>query len=314
MRADVAFARSLAAALLLICAVLCTFVSAAPSYDIGDARLTVSSFDGAARLTREFKSSAAVPATPETLAVEPDDVLKLTFAITTSASSAKVTGAELPHQAWIVLADEAYEKRPFVWPLRVRRSTASASWSLRADRLPGSLRNELARADGDTTYRLKLLLASFPSADSQLAPLELPLLELHFAEALRKRFTRGPDGARHAAEAAEGFLPWPANQHTFAKAPWLSMPPAALSAAIALAVIACPWLFLATAWSRIASVPSKKPTSAALALCACVAAFEGLAAAHWVGSPVWLTFPTVGAVAVITLLTCRYALLPAGSV
>ena len=72
MRADVAFARSLAAALLLICAVLCTFVSAAPSYDIGDARLTVSSFDGAARLTREFKSSAAVPATPETLAVEPD--------------------------------------------------------------------------------------------------------------------------------------------------------------------------------------------------------------------------------------------------
>jgi len=118
----------LVAVALLLCSIWS--VAALLSYDIRDAKLTVSSFDGATRIRKSFDGKASMPATPELLTLETDDVIKLSFS-TVLSNGEKATGDFLPHQAWVVIGD-ATDKDGFdsVWPLRVRGATASATWSL----------------------------------------------------------------------------------------------------------------------------------------------------------------------------------------
>ena len=117
-----------AAVALLLCSIWS--VAASLAYDIRDAKLTVSSFDGASRFRKSFDGKASVPTTPELLTLEADDVIKLSFS-TILSNGEKATGDFLPHQAWVVISDVTdKESSDSVWPLRVRGATASATWSL----------------------------------------------------------------------------------------------------------------------------------------------------------------------------------------
>ena len=102
--------------LWLLCAVMAMSV-ATLSYDTKDLRLSVTSFDGGSRLKRSFASARDLPAEPETLTMEPDDVIKLAFFASLS-SGEKATGESLPHQAWVVMDDED-ASRTSIWPLQV---------------------------------------------------------------------------------------------------------------------------------------------------------------------------------------------------
>lgn len=116
------------AAALLICSIWS--VAASLSYDISDMKLTVSSFDGASRFRKTFDGKSSVPTQPEVLALEADDVIKLTFS-TTLSNGEKATGDFLPQQAWVVVGDaDQKDGSETVWPLRVRGTSASATWSL----------------------------------------------------------------------------------------------------------------------------------------------------------------------------------------
>jgi len=106
--------------------------ASALAYSASDIRLSVASFDGAQRMSRTFANQADVPAQPEKLSMEPDNVIKLAFqvALLNGEKAEKAENDYVPHQAWIVLNDPANDgARPFMWPLRVRKSSSSVSWS-----------------------------------------------------------------------------------------------------------------------------------------------------------------------------------------
>lgn len=103
--------------------------ASALAYSASDIRLSVASFDGAQRMSRTFANQADVPAQPEKLSMEPDNVIKLAFQVAL-LNGEKAENDYVPHQAWIVLNDPANDgARPFMWPLRVRKSSSSVSWS-----------------------------------------------------------------------------------------------------------------------------------------------------------------------------------------
>ena len=60
-------------------------------------------------------------------------------------------------------------------------------------------------------------------------------------------------------------------------------------------------------WGSVAK-RLQTPTPSVLALCSCIFALEALAVAHWIGASVYITFPSAGIVAMLTLLFSHYAL------
>lgn len=233
--------------LLLLCAFLATSVHAL-SYDIGDVRLSVSSFDGDARLKQSYASSSEMSDEPQMQTMQADDVIKLTFYASLS-SGEKATGDAMPDQAWIVM-DEIAEpgaQRTSIWPLRVRGSSSSVSWSLRVDRLSAALKQKVAEAGPNRPFRLSVMLASFARGEDRetIEPLVLPFLDVQFSQALLSRFgTSKIASKRYEAEVSEGFHPLPLHQHTFKTEPWQTMPPKGMSLAAALVVLALPWAVL----------------------------------------------------------------------
>lgn len=221
---------------IAICVFAAAVVSAARTYDITNAQFSISTFDGSSRLKVQADSAAAYNM-PKQVA-EADDVYRFTAAIT---ANGRLNEETLPHQAWIVVDDS--ESAAAVWPLRVR-STGVVSWSMRVDRMPAAVKNAIATRGPKWPFRISLMVGSFgASVAAQPEPLELQIAELSFPAAALSRIEPAPN-ARDAREAEEGFKPWPDHKHTFAEAPWLKMPPRAVSAAIAIAVALGPWFIL----------------------------------------------------------------------
>jgi len=292
--------------LWLLCAVM-AMSAAALSYDTKDLRLSVTSFDGGSRLKKSFASARDLPAEPETLTMEPDDVIKLAFFASLS-SGEKATGEFLPHQAWVVMDDED-ASRTSIWPLQVRGSSSSASWSMRVDRLSPNLKRKMVEAGPNHPFRLTLILASFAKDPrSTIDPLTLPLLDVQFSQSMLSRFeSQKLPSARYEAELADGFHPQPFHQHTFQVEPWQTMPPKAVSLGSALVVLVAPWSILLALWRPLFSKTVTLSRSAS-ALLACVWIIEVLAFLHWVSVPVWVVFPAAGAALVAAMLGGRSAL------
>ena len=281
------------------------------SYGMSDVRLSVSSFDGASRLKRSLESANDLPAQPETLTMEPDDVVKLTFYATLS-SGEKAARELLPHQAWVVMHDVETNNASYtsIWPLQVRGSSSSVSWSMRIDRLSTALKNKLVEAGPDHTFRLSLLLASFAKDDSTIVePLVQPFLDVQFAHAMLDRFASSKPliSRRREAEQEEGFFPIPLHEHTFRVEPWQTMPPSSLSLGVALIVFGLPWALLLHMWRPLIQKRAKLSTSAAVLL-TCVWAIEVLAFLHWVGTPVRIVFPITGVAMLVALIGGRASL------
>jgi len=118
----------------------------------------------------------------------------------------------------------------------------------RVDRMSESLKQTIVKRGVDHPLRVYLILASFASSSSSVVePVQLPLLDLQIPNAIVSRFaSKLSESQRHKAEREDGFLPWPANQHTFQKEPWQSMPPKAVSLFAALVVLGFPWAVLLT--------------------------------------------------------------------
>ncbi|WFD27949.1 hypothetical protein MNAN1_002957 [Malassezia nana] len=260
-------------------------------------KLTVSSFDGASRFRKTFDGKSSVPTQPEVVALEADDVIKLTFS-TTLSNGEKATGDFLPHQAWVVIGDaDQKDGSETVWPLR------------RVDRMSESLKRTIVKQGVDSPLRVFLVIASFPrSSNNEVQPLMLPLLDLQFSDASRFAAAMS-ESQRLKAEREEGFMPWPFNQHTFQTEPWQTMPPKMVSLSAALAVLGLPWAVLLTMWCRIVTHVSAPKTIVALFL-ASVYALEVGAFLHWIGVAPWIVFPAVGVVAIAALLTGRGAITP----
>lgn len=293
-------------ALWLLCAIMVMSV-AALSYDTNDLRLGVTSFDGGSRLKKSFASASDMPSEPETLTMEPDDVIKLTFYASIS-SGEKATGELLPHQAWVVM-DDKDASRTSIWPLQVRGSSSSASWSMRVDRLSPNLKRKMVEAGPNHPFRLTLILASFAKDSwSTIHPLILPLLDVQFSQSMLNRFeSQYPPSARYEAELADGFHPQPFHQHTFQVEPWQTMPPKAVSIGSALIVIVVPWSILLALWRPLFSKTATLSRSASM-LIASIWFVEVLAFLHWVSVPVWIVFPAAGAALLTAMLGGRSAL------
>lgn len=293
------------ACVLLAVACMAVAVDAA-SYDISDASLTVQSFDGAPRLSKKFASKDAVDV--EQLLAQPDDVVKFDFTIVDGAG--KPVGREqLPHQAWIVLEDtEAGAPQPaFTWPLRVRPSRSSAAWSLRMDKLSPEVKVALARAGALHPFRISVLLGSFASEQGALDAIVVPFLDLSLGAAFLSRFPTHLESAREKAEAKDGFLPWPKHAHTFATEPWQTMPPAAVSLGIAIAVFVGPWLLLTRLWHQV--VPRLAPVATSDAvLLASVYGLEALAVVYWIGTSFYIVLPTALLLTIVGVVSARQAL------
>ncbi|WFD43700.1 hypothetical protein MPSI1_002364 [Malassezia psittaci] len=272
---------------------ICAFAVSASSYDIRDARLSVQSFDGSPRLTEKFATKHDATQV-KVLDAEADDVIRFSFSIASDASGEAMDLEMIPQQTWVVLsnADPNQPTRSFVWPLRVRESSASASFHLRMDKLPKEVRQMLA-ANGDKyTYALTLLLGAFASSEqSQLDALSLPFLHLRFSQGLLARFSSHAASSRAIAEAQDGFVPLPQRSHTFATEPWQSMPPTALSLVIAIGVFVGPWLMLQMLWKPYLRTRSSLTLPETLLLIS-VYALEVLALLYWAGAPVFIVGPT----------------------
>lgn len=306
--------------LSLLCAVLAVGVHAL-SYEISDVRLSVSSFDGDARLKQSYASASEMSNEPQTLTMEADDVIKLTFYASLS-SGEKATGDALPDQAWIVMDDiaEPGAQRTSIWPLRVRGSSSSVSWSMRIDRMNEALKNKVVEAGPDRSFRLFVMLASFAHGEDRetIEPLMLPFLDVQFSEALLNRFATGKSvSKRHEAERAEGFFELPLHKHTFKTEPWQTMPSKGVSLAAALVVLVLPWtLLLGLVRFRFTDLFQWRPlfpkscstTRSSTVLLVCVWAAEVLAFLHWISIPAWAVFPAAGAVVVTALVGGRAAL------
>lgn len=293
------------AALCLAC--LVALVCASGSYDITNARLSVQSFDGAPRLSEKFASKASVQ--PALLAAEPDDVIKFAFTIADGQGEA-VKEDLVPHQAWVVLSDTTAQgaAHSAVWPVRVRGSSASATWSLRMDKLHASVKQKLVDAGPNHPFQLSLLLGSFaPDAASALDAAVIPFLQLEFSASLLARFPAEKPSQRSVAEAKDGFVPWPEHFHTFATEPWQTMPPKAVSLAAALAVFLGPWALLACFWGKLAK-RLQAPSVADATLLASIYALEVLALFHWVGTPFYIVCPAALGLAGAALVGGRQAL------
>ena len=114
---------------LLLAVVILAASAAALSYDVSDARFSVSTFDGAPVSSAAYASGADFPSEPATISLDADNVVKFALTVTDSQGS-KVSGAQIPHQAWVVLGGADKDVQPYVWPLRLRTSSASATWSM----------------------------------------------------------------------------------------------------------------------------------------------------------------------------------------
>lgn len=297
------------AALTLLLAVVGVTASSL-SYDVSDMVVSVASFDGGSRLRMSYANKKECPAEPKLITTEPDDIIRVNFAASLS-NGEKATGSYLPHQAWIVLqpSTSPSSAAPAVWPLKLRSSKASASWSIRMDRLPEALKKSLVGASVDETFELQLMLGSFAQdAESVVTPLALPLLRIHFPSSLVSRLkgTVKPS-VRVEAGKKDGFLPWPANKHTFQVEPWQTMPPAMASLLIALIVLIGPWILLLSLCRPLVGKLSLPDVSTAIVL-ASVCLVELLAVLYWIGAPVWTVFPAVGAVGLVVLVGGHKAL------
>ncbi|WFD33508.1 hypothetical protein MCUN1_000321 [Malassezia cuniculi] len=280
---------------VVACAALCV---AARAYDVKNAQFNIATFDGSSRLTVRADKAAEYSAPTEV--AEADDVYRFSATVTTGG---ELTSETIPHQAWIVVDDGT--SAAAVWPLRVR-SSGALSWSMRVDRMPAQLQNAVAEHGANWPFRIALLIGSFgTSASSQPEPLELPIAKLTFSKAVISRVSASPS-KRAENEREEGFEPWPHHVHTFAKAPWLHMPPAVVSAAVAAAVVFFPWLGLVHMWRQIKS--SHKTAKGTGAFIATVVVLEALAGAYWIGLSPFYVFPAVGVVLLALLRTAREAL------
>ncbi|WFD31244.1 hypothetical protein MSPP1_002278 [Malassezia sp. CBS 17886] len=202
--------RCAALTVALLCAVQC---AAAASYGAADVRVSVSSFDGTSLFSEMYATQEDVSPV-RAFDVEADNVIKLSLTIT--RNDKKVLRDDLPHQVWVVLDDAAPANasatpRGFVWPLRVRPAAASASWSLRVDRLSAPIKRAIRAAGPDHPFRATLVIGSFAKdAHSETAGLELSFLQLRFPVEMLDKLSTGPyESARHKAAALEGFLRLP---------------------------------------------------------------------------------------------------------
>lgn len=277
------------------------------SYNIQNARLTVQSFDGSPRVTEKYASQDAV--VPKLLAVEPDDVIKFSFSVADD-KGIPVSGDRVPQQVWVTFSDAARSEklRSFVWPLRVRGSSASASYSLRMNKLNQELRQTLVQAGPDHAFDLTLLIGSFAHhTASQSEALALPFLRLTFSESLLARFPAQLPSKREIAQAQDGFLPHPNHVHTFATEPWQTMPPSVMSLGAALGVLIAPWLLLTRLWKPLVT-RLESPNKPETLFLASLYTLEALAAAYWIGAPYYIVFPATLALAVGAALSARQAL------
>ncbi|WFC99920.1 hypothetical protein MYAM1_002666 [Malassezia yamatoensis] len=273
--------------------VLCALAACASSYDIRDARLSVQTLDGSPRLTEKFATKHDVTQV-KLLHAEADDVIRFSFSIASDTPGEAMDLERIPQQTWVVLSnvDPKQPTRSFIWPLRVRESSASATFHLRMDKLPKEVRRMLAGNGEKPTYALTLLLGAFASSEqSQLDALSLPFLHLRFSQGLLARFSSPATSSRAMAEAQDGFTPLPQHSHTFATEPWQSMPPTILSLAIAIGVFVGPWLLLQTLWKPYLRTKSSLTLPETLLLIS-VSALEILALLYWAGAPVWIVGPT----------------------
>lgn len=278
----------------------CAAAAAARTFDVKDAHFSVASFDGTARVSA--RGSAATYSAP-TATAEADDVFR--FAGTVVGASG-APPALPPQQAWVVINDGA--AAAVVWPLRVRTSGAF-SWSMRVDRMPPTLKNAVTARGAEWPFRVSLLVGAFAeSSEAETDALELQLAELRFPAAVLARLGSKPaTSARASAERAEGFARWPAHQHTFAQEPWRHMPPAIVSAAVALGVAVLPWFVLVQLWRAVRPRVQRKGAPAAV-FAGAVVALEALAAAHWIGVSPFVVFPLVGAAVLVLLRSAHETL------
>ncbi|PKI82397.1 hypothetical protein MVES1_003373 [Malassezia vespertilionis] len=299
--------RALGSALVLLCTVY------AASYDITDARLSVSSFDGAVRLSKTYANKAQAAKDRAMVTMAPDDVVKLTFSVTSSDNGKKLDVERFPEQVFVALENlDSSAGQVHVWPLKMRTATVSSSWSVRVDRLPQHVKEMLANAGDAATYSVSLMLGGFaPSTKKELDADVITLMQLRFEQGMFAKYAHTRPSARALAEEAKGFHPWPARHHTFATEPWKTMPPAIVSLVIAIAIFCGPWFLLLSLWSSVMPGMNRLSWEGAT-LGTSIAALEVLAVVYWVGLSPFYVFPAASILAVFARISSKHAIQRAG--
>lgn len=276
----------------------CTIISAS-QIALSGAKLSISTIDGSARISQGFDLQTS-PKVPSPLAIESDEVLRLTFTVQ-GKEGEKLSADQLPHQIVVILNDAKNEEIAHTSIVSLKRSSGKATWNQKFNRLPAALTQSKTGL-----LKASLLIGSF---DHSTPPVRLPLATIKLPSSLLQ--DSPPLTSRQRKEAQQGFGRHEDHFHTFSQSASEHMPPKSITATMALLTLVTPWAVFLILYRQIGpSLNVQTPSPRASPFVMCLISLELLAFVYWQGFGLTLfkLIPWLITFSTVTLFAGRNAL------